>query len=108
MPTSNETKSVELLSAQIAVLHDDVGEVRSVLRELTSAITKLALVEERQAMATDALNRAFSAISKCEGRLSEIEKKMPSFDRTALWVDKAVWAAAAAALVYIAKAAGLI
>ena len=66
------TKS-ELMDVKISMLHQDVSEMKTVLRELTSAITRLALVEERIATASAAQERAFAAIDKIEAALKERE-----------------------------------
>jgi len=72
---SNE---MTVLSAKLQSLHDDVGEMRVALRELTNAITKLAVIEERQANTQMAQDRAFTAISNVEKRLVEIERLLPA------------------------------
>lgn len=99
---------VSVLDARLETLHGDVSDMKNVLRELTQAITKLALIEERQAQAAAAQERAFSALAKVEERVTEIEKKLPQLSSTTVWVDRGVWAAAAAAVMYIAKKAGLL
>ena len=66
-----------VLSAKLEALHSDVSEMRSALKELTSAITKLALIEERQTNTQMAQDRAFQAIKSVETRLYEIEKLLP-------------------------------
>jgi len=97
----------DLLDAKMAMLHQDVGDIKAALKELTSAITRLALVEERIATTSAAQERAFSAIAKIENRLLEIEKKLPEYSKASIWVDRGIWAAAAAAMVYVAKKVGL-
>lgn len=67
-----------VLSSKLQALHEDVSEMRGALKELTTAITKLALIEERQANTQAAQDRAFTAISNVEKRLAEIERIIPS------------------------------
>jgi chromosome segregation ATPase len=98
----------EVLEFKINLMHQDVSEIKTALKELTSAITRLALVEERLASTAAAQERAFSAISSLEKRLVEIEKRLPEYSRVSVWVDRGVWAAAAAAIVFAAKKAGLL
>ena len=90
------------------MLHEDVGDIKSALKDLTSAITRLALVEERMATASAAQERAFKALAEMEKKVVEIEKILASQTRTTTWVERGVWAAAAAACVYIAKKVGLL
>lgn len=97
-----------LMDAKLTMLHQDVGDIKTALKELTSAITRLALVEERIASTAAAQERAFAAIANVERRITEIEKKLPEYSRASIWVDRGVWAAAAAAVMYIAKKVGLV
>jgi len=97
-----------IMEAKLTMLHEDVGDIKTALKELTSAITRLALVEERIATTAAAQERAFKAIAGMQDRLTEIEKKMPEYSRTSIWIDRGVWAAAAAAVMYIAKKVGLV
>lgn len=97
-----------LMEAKLTMLHEDVGDIKDAIKELTSAITRLALVEERIASTAAAQERAFTAIANVEKRITEIEKKLPEYSRVSIWVDRGVWAAAAAAMMYAAKKVGLL
>lgn len=99
---------VAVLDARLETLHGDVGEMKLVLRELTQAITKLALIEERQAQAAQAQERAFTALAKVEERVSKIEQRLPVLSASSVWVDRGVTATVAAAAMYIAKKTGLL
>lgn len=120
---STDAAAPHVLSHRLETLHGDVGEIKSALRDLTQAVTRLALVEERQAQSSAALDRAFRALERVEQRvaaveqqtpdrldqrLAALEQQAPNATRAAAWVDRAVWAAAAAAGMYIAKSAGLL
>lgn len=105
MPEATQT---DLLNQRLGMLHEDVTEMKTVLRELTSAVNKLALVEQQQSQMGEAIERAFKAIEKIEARVADIEKKLPEVTRASIWVDRGVWAAAAASVVFIAKKAGLL
>jgi hypothetical protein len=96
------------MSAQLTALHEDIGEMKMALGKLTDAITKLALIEQQQAYAAQAHERAVAALDDLEKRVGEIEKRMPEMTRTSVWVDRAVWATAAAAVVYVLKATRMI
>lgn len=97
-----------ILTTKLGVLHDDVNEIKAALSKLSDAITKLALVEERQSQTTQALERAFVAIERVETRLASIERAQPEARRMAHWLDRALWAAAAAVAVFVARKVGLI
>ena len=66
-----------VLTVKIDMLHNDVSDMKTALNELSKAITKLALVEERQAKTADAMERAFKAIGKIEDRLSALVLAAP-------------------------------
>ena len=100
--------SVALLASRMEVLHEDVSEMKAVLKDLTSAITKLALIEERQTQAAVAQERALVALERVEARVAALERAAPDTTRTSLWVDRAVWATLAAAATYVAKKIGLL
>lgn len=105
-PPSNNDLAV--LSTKLTVLHDDVIEIKSALSKLSDAITKLALVEERQSQTTQALERAFVAIERVEVRLASLEHAQPEARRIARWTDRAVWAGIAAAAMFAARKIGFI
>jgi hypothetical protein len=100
---------------RMGALHADVCEVKAAIKEVASALTKLALVEERQTHHAAAQERAFSMMSKLEARLVEherrlveLEKAEPAQARTSEWVDRMVWAAASGAGMLAASRLGLL
>jgi len=94
------------LDKRLEVLQNGVSDMRVVLKDLTSAITKLALIEERQAHAAAAQERAFRALENVEKRVADMEKRMPAQDRTAKYVEMFLTAMAVAALLYVARRVG--
>ena len=122
-PSPPQPTPADLLAHRLDALHGDVGDIKAALRDLTTAVTRLAVVEERQQQAAAAQERGFRALERVEQRVSTLEHQMPdradqrlaaleqqapAVNRTAAWVDRAVWAAAAAAVMYVAKSAGLL
>lgn len=97
----------EILNHKIETLHEDVTEVKSALNKLTDAVTKLALLEERQLHAAAAQERAFAALERVEKRLSALEAYIPNAKRTGLWVDRAVLFVMGLVAMYVAKTVGL-
>lgn len=88
---------IAVISEKLIRLHGDVGDMKSILRDLTTAVTKLAVVEERQGQTSLALERAFTALEKLEKRLEEqdrendtrfkvIEREMPSLIEKRGWM----------------------
>jgi len=90
-----------VLATRLESLHQDVGEVKSALNALTSAITKLAIIEEKQTTAAVSLERAFTAISKIESRLLELEKLVPLNNRNNIWMERSIVAVVGAAAMFI-------
>ena len=111
MPESD----INVVITRLGLLSEDVGELKETLRQIASAVTRLALVEERQMQANEALSRAFKQIDKLDLKLTGIEQRIGSLERmqpiqqqTNGWVLTAVWAAAGAAVMFIAKKAGVL
>lgn len=106
------------MAARLDGLHSDIGEMKSVVRDLTQAVVKLALIEERQTQASQALERAFKEIEKCQNKIDDVGIKIdaridalevdaPMQKQTSQWVSAAVWGAAAGAAMFVAKQVGL-
>ena len=93
--------NIDLLSARLQSLHEDVGDIKSTLQNLTAAITKLALVEERLSVTMAAQERAFAAIGNVEKRLAALENKVPVTDNAMKWVDRGITAIVAAAAMFV-------
>jgi hypothetical protein len=98
---------VQVIAVRLDNLHADVSGMRDVLKELATAVTKLAIIEERQQQASLALERAFKVLEKVETRLDSIEKAQPLQQQSTDWVTKAVWAVVAVVGVFMAKKVGL-
>lgn len=98
---------IDVLTLKLQTLHEDVGEMKAVLKDLTAAITKLALIEERQTQAAAAQERAFQALERVEQRVSTLETFVPANKRMNVWFDRALWAAIGLLLMFVAKKVGL-
>jgi hypothetical protein len=88
-------------------LHEDVTDIKGALNRLTDAITKLALIEQQQAYAHKAQERAFQTIERIESRVSYIEQQLPLLSRSSVWTERAMVAGAGAAVMFVAKQSGL-
>lgn len=89
-------------------LHDDVREIKQTLTKLSEAVTKLALVEERQTQQSQALERAFGTLERMEARIASLERSAVSSLRAARWMDRAMIAMIGVTLLYIARSVGLV
>jgi hypothetical protein len=92
---------VKELASKLQMLHGDVSEIKSALKELTLAINKLAIIEERQSAISMSVERAFVAIEKIEIRITSIEKDAPNNHRVGAWVDRAVFAVIGLAVMFV-------
>ena len=81
---------MSVLSTRLEVLHEDVSEIKSSMNLLSEAITKLALVEERQAVANNSLERAFALMDNLEKRIASLEAQAPKNQSTNIWVDRII------------------
>lgn len=96
-----------VLATRLEVLHTDVSEIKDALKTLSEAITKLALVEERQTQTALALERCFNAMHKLEGRVAALELAGVNNSRAVHWMDKAVIGVVVLAALFAAKKLGL-
>ena len=122
MSECNDSSAWAEFTKQLGALHADVGDIkagmsefRDGMKELAAAILKLALVEERQANTAQALERAFKLLEKLDQkvdavaeRVHELEKSEPMQNKAAEWTERLLWAAASAALMFIAAKSGLV
>ena len=96
-----------VLEHKLETLHTDVRKIESVLQDLTAAITRLAVVEERQSTTAAALERAFKALSKVEDRVAAIELQVPANRKISVWIDRVTWAALGLLAMYVMKSLGV-
>jgi hypothetical protein len=93
---------------KLNLLHEDVKDMKTVLKELTTAINRLAVVEERQTQFADSVGRAFKGLEEVRIRVLALETVAVASKQTNDWAGKALWAAAAAGVMFVAKKAGLL
>lgn len=110
----------------IELLVHKVSRMEASMEKMADAMSRLAVIEDRQTSDKAALERAFDAIAKSDERCTDavekvvakialsdkriegLERAAPMHDQTQRWVLTAMWMAAAAAAMYIAKKVGLI
>jgi predicted nucleic acid-binding Zn-ribbon protein len=63
--------------AKIESISGDMAEIKQTMRELAVAVSKLAVIEERQASTNDAITRAFKDINKLSDRIVVLEQSQP-------------------------------
>lgn len=104
-----------VLTHKVTTMHQDVTELRRALQDLTTAINRLVLVEERQNQTSIALERAFRLLERLEAlidalntRVTALEIAEPEQKRVAGWVTSAAWSAAGILTMLVLAKAGLL
>lgn len=92
---------IDVLSSRIGTLHTDVSDIKGTLKDLTAAINKLALVEERLSNTAAAQERTFKVLEKLEARVEALEKSQILDDNQSKWVDRGVVAFIGAAAAFV-------
>ena len=98
---------IERLTHHIQRIREDQHAMRAAIERMSEAVTRLALVEERQTAASSAIDRMAGALEKLDERLRRLEVSEPLQAKTSEWVQSALWALATAAAMFIAGKAGL-
>lgn len=99
--------SVDVMNADLRAVREDASEIKGAMSKVADALERLARLEERQSTVTCAIDRAFGAISKIEGRVSELERAQPVQKLTTGWVTSGVWAAGGMLAMLVLKKVGV-
>ncbi len=97
-PHASEDARLLLTMDRIDVIARDMSEVKMTMGKLVDAITKMAIVEERQLADRQAMARAFVEIEKVSERLKLVEQGQPIQKQSSDYVQKFIAAAAMAAM----------
>lgn len=82
-------------------MQDDIREIKQALKTLADSMVKLALVEQRQQQAASAQERILGALERLDSRVNALELGNVHSKRTTIWVERALWSAAAAAVLLL-------
>ena len=104
---SSDIVRIERITHHIQRIREDQHAMRAAIERMSEAVTRLALVEERQAVAATAIERIVQSQERLDERLRQLEVADPMQTKAAELVQSAVWAAAAAAVMFMAGKAGL-
>lgn len=103
----NDVVRIERISHHIQRIREDQHAMRAAIERMSEAVTRLALVEERQAAASTAIDRLVQSLEKLDERVRHLEVAEPMQAKATEWVQSAMWAMAAATAMFIAGKAGL-
>jgi uncharacterized protein YukE len=118
--------NMELLDHRVTELEENHEELKDVLKDLTNAINKLAIIDEKQVQSAlimdrlsgeikdihkdirEAKDKSDASFKRFGERLGAIELQMPKQAQTSQWVYDAVKAMAVIAGLFVLKKAGLL
>ena len=103
---SQETE-IALLTNKVESLHEDMSEMKVVMRDIANALTKLAIIDERQEKMSETQGRIFKLLDNHGERINELEKDDRRQSLAVNWVFGATWAAAGAFGIVVLKVLGL-
>lgn len=76
--------------SKIESLSEDMSDIKTSMRELAQAVSRLAVVEERQATTNEAMGRLFKVIETIDTRVKVLEQAAPIQQQSSDWVQGAV------------------
>lgn len=76
--------------AKIESISGDMVEIKQTMRELAAAVSRLAVIEERQSTTNDSITRAFKQISELNSRVTSLEQAQPIQKQSSDFVQTAV------------------
>ena len=97
-----------VIAERIDYLHSDVGDMKVAMKELASAIVKLALVEERQGQAAVQQQHTVAVLNELDARVTTLELAAPETKRNNAWINQAVWAAVCLIAVIVLDKVGIL
>ncbi|NBR26577.1 MAG: hypothetical protein EBU08_22935, partial [Micrococcales bacterium] len=98
---------IALLTNKVESLHEDMSEMKVVMRDIANALTKLAIIDERQEKMSETQGRIFKLLDNHGERINELEKDDRRQSLAVNWVFGATWAAAGAFGMVVLKVLGL-
>ena len=95
------------LMERITGMQSDISEIKGSISVMAAAIQKLSVIEERQANAAAALERAFAEITRLTTKVERLEADRANSATTSKWVDRGIVGVVTAAAIFAAKKIGL-
>ena len=115
---SNET-TIQVIAERINSMQNDVSDLRGTMQDsmekMSTAVTKLVQIEERQIFMNQSYDRLGQTLNKMqdrserlEARVDALEKEQPEIKRIVNFAYKALWGAVVVVAGFVAKFVGLI
>jgi hypothetical protein len=89
-------------------IRDEQAVIRQTLDRVSEAISKLAVIEERQIFTSKAIERVMEALDKLEHRVRVLEVEDRVQSKTTDWVDKVIWGVLSGVAVFVTYKLGLL
>jgi hypothetical protein len=106
--------SMARVAARLESFESSFDDLKGDMRKMAEAVTKLAVMEERQVSANQAQERAFNAIKRVEDEVTFVRTKLSALElagvdskRTSAWIDRAVLALVLSVAMFVAAKVGL-
>lgn len=99
--------ALEIIAERMNRMAIDMDDMRMSMKELSHAMSRIAIVEERIARNASATERAFKNIEGIDQRVTTLESKSVQYGKTTDWVDKVIWAVIGAVLLAVLFKAGI-
>lgn len=90
MSAPEHDQNSAILSVRMEAIGSDLQEIKATMKELASAVSRLAIVEERQNGTNESLGRAFNEITRLTGRVVALEHAQPIQKQSSDFVQAAV------------------
>jgi hypothetical protein len=85
-----DSADIAVAIAKMEAISGDLAEVKATMRELANAVSRLAVIEERQNGTNESLNRAFAEITRLTGRVVSLEQSQPIQKQSSDFVQAAI------------------
>lgn len=72
-----DSPEIAVALSRMQAMSADLQEIKSSMRDLASAVSRLAVVEERQANTADTIGRAFQELKSLGERVAVLEQAQP-------------------------------
>ena len=92
---------------KLDLLHSDVSDMKDAIKNLTNAVARLAILEERLSNTTTSIERAFNTMTQMETRIKALEQLTPITSQNNRWVEKSMFAIVGAFLLYMTHKLGI-
>lgn len=100
-------EQIAALARDIQHIRSDQGSMRAAIERMSEAVTRLAIIEERQAASSQAIERVMATVEKIDERVRALEIAEPMQTKTSEWMQSAMWATISAMAVFVAHKVGL-